>query len=787
MTPLTATADKREAKPVIIEVDHRYAGLQKGHAVTDVYDALVEMITNAYDSYGRLQRSRAHMSPPMIVVEYHAQKGEAYIRVRDAAEGMSTREMSLKLSKIGRHTSGRDVRGYMGRGAKDLTHLGCVIFESIKNDMYSRCRMEGKYFYMDESERDATDYIRRNMGFSSGNGTVTTLILARTVARTPFKVLKDKLQWHYALRDILADGSRVQTVLRSPGTSGTTLRYRRPEGEIVVDEQFLVPGYKIPARMTIRQAPEKFDQYAPGDRFNKAGIIIKDKFAVHQAPSFLHSDLDHDPYALYFFGEIYCPHIRDLMQQFDFCLKNDQEFPEDNNQFIIDPQRQSGLRKMHPFTRALLQIPTQRIRALVENIKQAERLITKRVTDTDLQNRLKSLAKIGNRFLGEIGDGPELVEGGLSKIRTELNKRAAYIYPPHAQLQVGEDRTFSLYVKTDIAIQSEHNRKFNLECSEPDAVTLIASPVEVSKHRNKDIFWGTFRVKAKKPVDAAMITAQCPGVTAADCVVEIVEAKDPDWDFEKPFEFEHDSYQVRLDDTRDLVLYGSYPSFIKGPTKVSIRSSNGRAVQVHGRTCLMQPMAGVNYARGRLTVRGRALKGEATIVAECGKRHAEARVRVVEKEKPSESGGLSFDVRDVDFGDYGYQWARNEGRPNMLIVGGRSKSIARYIDDISADKIPTLARQEIANIISYAVGIRMLEQEIRVRPGDFVLDAGDISHVVTSVTDWLIKRRNQFAADAHRLLVTDSEVSLTNELPEKLEEAEERLKAVRAKKARRRK
>ena len=103
-------------------------------AVRDVYDAIVELVTNCDDRYQILK------SNGIIEIEVERRRGDknSMLRVRDFADGMDAVTMSRKLSWIGGMDSGldkgEDVRGTHSRGAKDVAALGHVTFESIAAD-----------------------------------------------------------------------------------------------------------------------------------------------------------------------------------------------------------------------------------------------------------------------------------------------------------------------------------------------------------------------------------------------------------------------------------------------------------------------------------------------------------------------------------------------------------------------------------------------------------------------------------------------------------------------------
>ncbi|MBI2989472.1 MAG: sensor histidine kinase, partial [Deltaproteobacteria bacterium] len=107
----------------MIEADPRHTvrrikTAMQGNAIR----ALVELITNADDSYIRLEEEKkTHKG--LIEVLYKKEGYRGLFAVRDHAEGMSVDDVGRSFKKYGAATSGmktgKRVRGYFGQGAKD--------------------------------------------------------------------------------------------------------------------------------------------------------------------------------------------------------------------------------------------------------------------------------------------------------------------------------------------------------------------------------------------------------------------------------------------------------------------------------------------------------------------------------------------------------------------------------------------------------------------------------------------------------------------------------------------
>src|SRR5438270_12433466 len=111
-----------------LRLSSRYYQFNRSHAIHDLFDALVELITNPDDSYHRLfVRGLIQHDGGPITIEYRGTKDAPYIAIRDYAEGMSLEEMALKLGDVGTRHSQEGDRGFMARGAKDCAELGRIV------------------------------------------------------------------------------------------------------------------------------------------------------------------------------------------------------------------------------------------------------------------------------------------------------------------------------------------------------------------------------------------------------------------------------------------------------------------------------------------------------------------------------------------------------------------------------------------------------------------------------------------------------------------------------------
>lgn len=189
----------------VIDIDsRRFASIEK---------ALVELVTNADDSYARLERAGEPVGGS-ILVQYERHRHGALLTVADQAEGMSFDRACFILSYGGAHSAlaqgATGGRGYFGRGLKQaIFGLGCGWLETIRDGRLSRIELfrgdDGAYLYDDGShDREATDADRERLGIARNGTRVAIVIESPQVSISQFGALVHSLGNNFYLRDLLA-------------------------------------------------------------------------------------------------------------------------------------------------------------------------------------------------------------------------------------------------------------------------------------------------------------------------------------------------------------------------------------------------------------------------------------------------------------------------------------------------------------------------------------------------------------------------------------------------------
>jgi len=630
--------------------------------------------------------------------------------------------------------------------------------ESIKDDKYYKCELTAKPQLIPQTDKkSATEEIRKTLGIERGNGTVIILKIEAQHKIPRIDTIVRDLPWHFALRDILSEHSPTKVLIKNlnnPKIKPEKAVYRQPEGELVCDERFAVPGYPDAiAKLKIWKAPAPFDD--PADKsFRRSGISIKGKRAIHEC-SLLYPGFEKDQYALKYFGRLECDDIDKVLEEYDERLKNDKTHPADNPTLLIDPNRQMGLIREHPFTQSLFQIPKERLKSLIDKEKEQAQTSNAEVVSKETKDRLNDLAKAASKFLTQQIEDLEELTTGEEADENFFRKQGVLIYPTYPKVAISEIRSLTFYVNRHLF--NKEGQGVEVKSDNP-ALSVLDSPFKLRAHPKKsDRLIGSFRVKGEKINEGVLIETNCEGLPAAQAIVQVVENRLEDHIFTAPLEFEHKSYQVKEGSSRNLKLFAKCPELVNQETIINVASSDSASVPVIGR-CHVVPIAGTNYAMGEATIKGRRLiKDTITIIASINGDKAVTKVKVIQKEEKGVK--IEIDLRDEDFGNFRALWAEHEGKPNLLLISARHDSIKRYLKynpetkEWEGDKMPHF-RILLAEIITESVCRKALRLETESKPWEFRFADLKDDHLITdAVVAQLQKRIRNFAAIAHSIML----------------------------------
>jgi hypothetical protein len=646
----------------------------------------------------------------------------------------------------------------MARGAKDCSELGRLVFESIKDDHYAKCELTPQAKFIALVARRATRQNREQLGIHRGNGTVATLYIDGSQKFPRFDRIARDLPRHFALRDILAENSPTKLTLRNVNRRDEeeSLVYGPPLGEIVFDEVFAVEPYGVTAHLRILRAPEPFDDDGERDRFRRSGFLIKAVRAIHECTLFS-QEFERDPLAKKYFGRVECEYIDVLLREYDKRREAGLPSLPENPALLIDPNRQRGLNRDHPFTKALFLTPMERLRAVIAADRENQRVQKREISNRETQARLSRLAKKATEFLKQQLEDVQLSNG--EEFENSAFKNGTLIFPPFLNLAVGQERTLTYYVKTALLDRVIGDKVVRITANST-VLTVIDSTVEIKPHKSKeDRYLGTFRLRGDALQDNIEIRAVLDGLPPASATVSIKDKSVEQHVFEYPLEFEYREYRVREGSRRSLQLYAKYPEVVVAPTTVAVESRDISAIAIRG-TCTLAPVAGTNYATGTVIVQGRKLHAKAEVNASANGRTAIAQARVVQS--PPESGvDIKIELRDEDYGKFRALWADREQKPNLLLVSARHKSVSRYLGpgpEFEGQNSP-LFRVLLAEIVAESVARRALVLECKERTRDFRwADLKEDHLIADDVFTNLQQRIRDFVADAHEIMLTEAEI-----------------------------
>ncbi len=692
-----------------LEADRRTLMQNAKMAIRDIFDALVELITNADDRYQIIGGSGR------IEIEAQRHRGApSQIRVRDFADGMTQDTMDRKLSRLGGRESGladgEAVRGTNSRGAKDIASLGHVKFESIAGDgQYHRCEISPFMQYVGHSPAAVTEEIRMKLRIEKGTGTLVTIKLNDDQSIPLHDNLVKKLSQLVSLRDILNDHRRV-VVLRDPNKK-RDVQVRPPpiQGTDRVKAKIKIPQYPgTTAKLTIRRTPERFER--EHHRFRLGGILIKSRHAIHESTYFA-SEFESDPHAARFYGRLVCPALDDLSNEFDERFAQGLEPMPENPRPIIDPARRGGLTRDHPFVQALFGEVLKRFRPLVVEERNREEQQRAAIESRATRKRLNKLEKAALDFMEKFGHDdvtrePEEPAPGSGFLR------AGYVLsPPYCQLLVRHSRRFGLQVLQETWPELEVGTTVEVTCQD-DAIIASKRFASLEPHPTKEgVIRATWKITAKSPTPATGIRVRC-GPISTDSVIEVLGSEADRYSHIDRLKFQRRRYRVKTGKSKTIRVLAPL-SLVTKPAVLDIAIEGaGRQLTLHGDRKI-QPIPELGVARCELKLKASEQEASGSITARLDSATATSEVKSV---LPT-GAGIKIKLRDIDLGNQRYQWQQN-----VLKIAARHPSLRRYLGDKDAafpGQESIHFRLLLAEIVSDAVCANMMSRKVDEAPEDY--------------------------------------------------------------------
>ena len=594
------TIQMREGPPEKLDASARYLDQNARLAIQDVYDALVELITNADDRYERLG-----IDGEIHIEVERRRKGEvSIIRVRDFADGMTIETMREKIRKLGNRVSGMEqgysVRGTNSRGAKDVAVLGGVVFESIAKDgKYHKCRISSLLdFFPFTPSVDVTPEIRRALMILQGTGTLVTLTVDASYRVPRHDQLRQYLPDLVALRDILGSRRR-RVILRDLNQDREDqIKPFMVEGHERLKERFPIPNYPdAEAKLVVMRAKKRFDSQP--QKFRRGGILIKARHAIHEATYFA-SELEHDPYASWFFGTLTCDYIDKVWNEFDERRERRLNASSDNPCPIFDPLRKAGMRRDHPFTKALFSEALRRFRPLVEEERKREEKERVRVENDQTRKRLNALEIAAVKFMERHVSEEDVTRDPNDRVPdSKMLQKGFTLNPPFSQVVQGHSVRFWLNVKREAFPELSTEDSVEISCL-TDEVSTSKHYAQLEPHpTQEEVLRAIWTIKGERPTKATGVKIRV-GPIVAESHIEVLSSEKDKYDHVKELCFHRKRYTGIVGKAKTVEIFAPYPSLIERPTPIAV-SCNSKCFRITGEQLLSpRPELGVAICKLRI-------------------------------------------------------------------------------------------------------------------------------------------------------------------------------------------
>lgn len=425
-----------------MEIDQNVVtGLSKA-VIASPLDAIVELVTNADDSYRRME-DRGERTTGEIDVFVRRQTGGRclFLSVADKAEGMDWRALQRALrygAPTSDHREHRTVRGLFGRGLKEaILALGRGQIITTKDSWQETVQL-----FRDPDRGYMLRRFEREQVEPSCHGTRVEIEVEVEEQRAKvgeWNTLREGVTGHYALRRVAgSDARRIVLALENVDAKGArsrrggyrsdTVRYTRPAGTLVVDISRDIPGL---GRVRIRVFEAEVELQLRDDATSQAGLEIQTEGVTLDLTR---AGYENEPAFRYFYGEVDCPGLADLLWE--------QQASE-----LIHPDR-SGLNWSRQPLRELRGYLAEVLAPLVEGKRNELTAGRPPRVPRSLQTRLQELCRRLNQFArAEL----EVERGGEGPGPTPTDVTGLTIYPERGNADPGQPRGFTVYIPLEVA------------------------------------------------------------------------------------------------------------------------------------------------------------------------------------------------------------------------------------------------------------------------------------------------------------------------------------------------
>lgn len=648
----------------------------------NVIRALVELITNADDSYIRLEEDDiSHKGE--ISIHYRKDGYHGYFLVCDHAEGMAISDFRESFKIYGKATSGlkegKRVRGYFGHGAKDalVTMINGGIC-SFKNGEFVNCKLfieDEKPKYEIEEPKKATDRLRNKYGIEE-NGTVAYFEAdpSEDITVPKFSTIHEQLANNFLLRKIMLNPERNVFLIDEDAGKKIPLSYKLPRGQELVSEDIQISTKKFggfPIHINIWRADSELTQ--TGDDRHGGLLLIDEEDVVLGISLFKYNN---EPLAARLYGHVKINGFRKLLEIEEPVLQDNRE----------------GLDSRHPFCKKVISKVEEYLCEQVKKERKRKRQELKSRMDNEERDRFRNAFKI----LNEIAELEAQVMKNLGEDPSDEIEDPPHgfcLYPLTAEITVGKQYCFELRINTEIVRQGS-----KIEVTSTNhKIELLTQEVRILPEDNSRIIQKYITIKASEAnIEGAIIASTSDLETQANVFV----IPEKEFLYSEGMVFDPESITLRPNKIRKVNLL-VYIKLIEGTSEIRIKSDNESIHVSKQRIVVVEADAERHVVKYELEIWGDGVDQQALITAEYQQFMAILSVRVKDKKKEIDKGHKGmFSKPEYDPTPNPLQRTHYSSETGKVIIYSEFPSVKHYLGDYAEYKKTLPAQILISDMVA---------------------------------------------------------------------------------------
>ena len=612
------------------EVSQNQSYRDASKSIKNIYDAVIEIVTNSVDAYHALDKSWGK-------VEIIYDKKKRVITIIDNATGMSHQKLNDSFTKIGQHSAVGDGRGMHSKGAKDCRVVGKVEVHTFKDNRYSKviCTDDvNNGLTRWKSDFDATPDLRKKYNIKDNGTDVIITNSEKNKKKFPFtnfdgfvSTLKNRFELCGIIKEeSIKNGSKIICINAENKSDRAQLEYKEPmDSEIIEDYEFEIKKYNFKARFILKKSKNPVTRNI---------IIMSDDRSAHEE-SRLAPEFTRNLYLDHYYGFLVCPGINKLAREY---IKN----PDSDEHEIIDSNRRNGLDRDHPFVKELLSKPIKSLKAAIK--KEDEKQKTESAKQTQ---QVKTLIKEAKQFLADI-----IKESGSGDIGPDPKSLKGIRFWPSTgkSLLTEKKKKFTLWVSKDY-ISNKSNPSLQINTNKLDSYLETDDEVILTEHsKYPNIYQGSFTVETGSEEAEGMLTFLESDKVKANLAtkISIIDSRD----LKNDLEFESITYRVYDKLIKKIKVYARSPEVVDGRSLINFSVNNKNIKLVSDSKVRISSKPRSNYASAEIEVKSLHLNQLSTLTAELNGKTASCEIETHEEQ----NSGPNIDWSDEDMGGERFVW-----------------------------------------------------------------------------------------------------------------------------------